>query len=185
MSVIEEPEIRAAITQAKRGFVDAVPTPISYEVFVTRLEKGNIAREAFAGRLTDIPNMGLRFICATCRGPATFDARSKATTCVKAQKPCGLTTAEYTIMPKLEIHPTADGMPPTTVSTSTPLILRLMPPDITAWRIRNLRKSKPISLLYLVRLQNTILPSPVVLIVNWYLLSTAFVFQTVCHPSKI
>lgn len=113
ISVIDEPEIQAAITRANRGFVDAVPTPISYEVFVTRLEKGNITREAFAGRLTDIPSMGLRFICATCRGPATFDARSKATTCVKAQKPCGLTTAEYTMMPKLEIHPTADGKQPT------------------------------------------------------------------------
>lgn len=76
---------------------------------MTRLKKGNINREAFASRLTDIPSMGLRFICAKCRGPATFDAKSKATTCVKAQDPCGLTTAEYTIMPKLEIHPMADG----------------------------------------------------------------------------
>jgi hypothetical protein len=109
MSVIDKPELQIATTQAKRGFIDAIPTPISYEVFVIRLEKGNINREAFAGRLTDIPSMGLRSMCAKCCGPATFDARSKATTCVKAQDPCGITSAEYTIMPKLEIHPTADG----------------------------------------------------------------------------
>lgn len=109
MSIIDEPEVQAAITQAKRGFIDAIPTPISYGVFITRLEKGNINKEAFAGRLTNIPSMGLRFMCAKCRGPPTFDAKSKATTCVKAQDPCGVTAAEYTIMPKLEIHPIADG----------------------------------------------------------------------------
>lgn len=64
MSIIDEPKIEAAITQAKRGFIDSVPTPISYEVFVHRLDKGNITKEAFAGRLSDIPSMGLRFMCA-------------------------------------------------------------------------------------------------------------------------
>lgn len=109
MSIIDQPEVQAAITEAKRGFVDAVPKPISYEVFVTRLRQGNITRESIAGKLADIPSMGLRFMCAKCRAPVAFDASSKAATCFKAQNPCGATTAEYTIMPKLEIKPNADG----------------------------------------------------------------------------
>lgn len=109
MSIVEQPEVQTLITEAKPVFIDAIPKPISYEVFVTRLRQGNITREAVAGKLTNIPSMGLRFMCASCRGPAAFDATTKAATCVKAQNPCGLTSAEYTIMPELEIRPNADG----------------------------------------------------------------------------
>jgi hypothetical protein len=108
MSIVDQPEVQAAITEAKRGFIDAIPKPISYEVFVTRLRQGNITKEAIAEKLTDIPSMGLRFMCASCRGPAAFDATTKAAMCFKAQNPCGSTPAEYTIMPKLEIRPNAD-----------------------------------------------------------------------------
>jgi hypothetical protein len=59
MAVIDDEEEKAAILNAKRGFIEATPTPISYEVFLHRLKKGDINREAISGYLAEVWNMGL------------------------------------------------------------------------------------------------------------------------------
>lgn len=91
--------------RAKRGFVDSISKPISFEVFYDRLKKGDIKREAVAGLLAEVRTMGLRLICNNYYGPASINLRTNETACRRSKDPCAEMTAQYTIMPQLIIKP--------------------------------------------------------------------------------
>jgi hypothetical protein len=109
ISLIEDEGEKQEILRAKRGFVDSIPKPISFEVFCHRLEKGDIRREAVAGVLAEVRNMGLRLICNSCYGPASVNLRTNfETSCRRSKDPCTDMTAQYTISPTLLIKPNGE-----------------------------------------------------------------------------
>lgn len=105
IAVINDEEEKATILNAKRGFIEATPTPILYEVFLHRLGKGDINREAISGYLAEVRNMGFRLTCRECGAPAAKNMRTGEVLCKASKDPCDKADAIYSIAPILIIRP--------------------------------------------------------------------------------